>query len=175
MCVKRFMMIYNIQQIPLEDIVVYLKRLVRIYVILVILSVVRLVTGNLELTTEFILNIVGLGLYFLNVLMVKLVSENPTIRYSIFPLVSSITLCIFNIVETIVLVVVDKNYWSLFNLISVFIQLTTIFILHKLREKIHAQDNAMMQNDIETPVIAEAEVVASPMMSNGARPESIKR
>lgn len=159
-------MMYNIDKVPLEDIAAFLKRLVRIYVILVVISIVRMMTGDLDFAIELILNIIGLGLYVVDAVMIKIVSENPTIYYSVFPLVSSITLCIFNMIETTILVVMDNNLFSLFNLISVFVQLTTIYILYKLREKIHAQDNAIVHNDIEALEVPMKEMVVSPIMTN---------
>jgi hypothetical protein len=165
MC-NKFRLIYNIENVPLEDIVTYLKRLVRIYLILIVLSIIDIVTSDKDMSVTFILSIVALALYVLNLFSVKLVSEKPTIHTSILPLITVSILWLFNIAQIIINVVMFKNYFALISLISVVIQMTTIYLLHKLREKIHTKDRAdNLHNDIETPQIAIA--TASPINNGG--------
>ncbi len=66
------------------------------------------------------------------------------------------------------LVVMFKNYLALIGIISVVVQLTTIYLLHKLREKIHAKDRTdnFNNNDIESPPQIEI-AIASPIHNGG--------
>lgn len=164
MCVRRFKLLYNIENIPLEDLINYLLRLVRVYAILTILSIINVATSYGTVTqTAFILSLIALILYIINVLMIKLASDTPTLSNSKFPMISATVLMIYNIIQMAALVTLYQDYFALISLISVFIQCTTIFILYKLREKIYNRDNGLDVGHIEAPIATEAVAVAVPV------------
>lgn len=153
MCIRRARLLYNIENISLEDLILYLRRLVRVYAILTILSIIEVASsyGNVS-RIEFTLSVIALILYIINVLMIKLASDSPTLSNSKFPMASATVLMVYNIIQIIVLVTMFENWFALISLISVFIQCTTIFILFKLREKIYKRDNGMDVDHIEAPI-----------------------
>lgn len=140
-------MIYNIDTVSVEEIVKYIDRLARIYAILCILSIISVV-ASYESGSFFINNLVGLILYVANVVGLKYAATEPTVAKTTVPLCTATVLCIFNIINTVYIGISEKNYYAAFYVISVAIQVSTIYILYKLREKlIHAKNEGNNMNE----------------------------
>jgi hypothetical protein len=165
MC-RKFKMIANIENISIEEILAYLKRLLRIYFILEILSIVGFV-ANLTRgeTVAAIITIVGVVLYAIHMTALYFTSQTPTNYHSITTVITALILLIYNIAD-IVYSVSNGNLWGLLSFIGVVLQCTTIYILYKLHEKIVHKMRNPDHNDLERGMgnpTAPVEAVASPI------------
>jgi hypothetical protein len=132
----KFRLIANIENTSIEEILVYLKRLLRIYFTLVIFSIIGFVS-NLAIgeTVAAIIAIVGVVLYVIHMTALYFTSQTPTNYHSITTVITALILLVYNIAD-IVYSVSNGNLWGLLSFIGVVLQCTTIYILYKLHEKI---------------------------------------
>jgi hypothetical protein len=133
-----------------EEIVAYLKRLTLVHVVLVILVIIDLVSAPRDHTVTTALKIVSIFFYAVDVPTILLVALYPTINNSIVPIISICMLIGWNIIQIVVNLALFGDLSVLIVLISVVIQLGTLFILHELRRQIHEKHHAT-GFDIENP------------------------
>jgi len=147
MC-RRFRLLYHIETVTAEEILQYLARLFRIYCIFFCISLINLGLAYNQETVKLILAIVGTVLYAINIGMIKYVVDHPMPHVAIFPIISNIILCGFNIGNLVYTIVITKSLWGLFSVISILLQFTTIYILYKLRSKIINQEHARLAGEL---------------------------
>jgi len=84
-------------------------------------------------------------------LVIKQLRVRPTARNAIYPFVAGATVLMFNIFKLVYSLILAKNYWSLFRILIVVLQVSTLFIIHKLREKLKMMDRKCdVGTDLET-------------------------
>ncbi len=151
-CCRRCILLYHIEDATLDDIKSYLRGLFRLYCFLVILNVLN-VASTYDNVRLFIFNVTGLSLYIGNTVALRFVSTDPTNVSTIWSMIFASLLCIFNIISTIYLGVEDNNPWAVLYVVSIAIQVSTVYIVHKLREKLLDSDNYVFDTaDIKTPL-----------------------
>jgi hypothetical protein len=128
--------LYNIEEATLDDIKAYLKGLFRLYCVLFILNVLN--TSSISPKTNqdgFIFSAVESFLYLGNTVALWLVSGKPTNINTVYAMSVAASLSICNAVNTVTVGVLDRNPWAAIYVVSISIQVTTIYILYKMREK----------------------------------------
>lgn len=163
MC-RRFKLIYNIESSTVEDILQYLQGMFRLYCIFFVISIINLAlnySSNLTLG----LSIAGVVLYAINMGMVKFVVDNPAPQSVFLPMLSTIILCLFNIANLVITILLTGSYWGLFSLLGVALQSSTIYILYKLREKLLGQQQNQAVGELHQ-VILDVENPKTPIKSD---------
>lgn len=150
MC-RRFKLLYRIEDATVDEIIHYLSRLRKLFIVFLIIGIIDLVSCILtQGTGPIIWNAVGLYLYAQNLGCLAYLLVNPTVFRAKFPITSATLLCAFNIASIVNEVVSYHSYWGIFSVISVLIQFTTIYILYKLMVKMTSNNNTIQGADIET-------------------------
>jgi hypothetical protein len=153
-CCGRWILLYNIEEATLDDIKSYLKGLFRLYCILFILNVLNTSSISPESNCDgFIFSAVESFLYLGNTVALWFVSDKPTNINSIYAMSVAASLSICNVVNTITVGVLDRNPYAAVYVVSISIQVTTIYILHKMREKLLDGENNILDKPI-LPVTA---------------------
>lgn len=170
MC-RRFQLLARIEQATVQDIIRYLYRLSRIYVILAIFSLINVVEAYYtEPRLVVTLTIIYTVLYLINVTMITLIARQPNIPNCTNAMISNITLFLFNIAFMVFNVVVIESLWALASLIGIFFQSTTIYILYKLRVKmVNGEDMPLAEAQVEyganargpPPPIVQAQIIGN--------------
>lgn len=135
MC-RRFQLLYRIEEATAQEIIQYLRRLWRVYIILLILTIIGTAFDG---QTNLAWNIATIVLYTINIGGLYLLYKTPCIAYTYLPMISSFLLACLDSIQMVYILVEDGEYLVLLRLISITIQLTTIYIAFKLREKMNSQ------------------------------------
>jgi hypothetical protein len=145
MC-RRFSLIYNIHTTSIDEIYDYLRRLCRIYVVMLVVTIIQVALGNSSRSLPWA--IVGIVLYAANTAAIFYVSNHKDrqLWHIAIPFVTTLLNCAFNI-AMLVVQVMDGNLWALLNLISVIIQTTTLYIFYMLRRKMLEEENQQLVPD----------------------------
>lgn len=159
MCVQRFRLLQNIENESIETIVKYLARLTRLYAVFSVIAVLNIVSAYYTNRAEVIFEIVYAILYIGNVLMMFQMVRQPTIMMATLSIVTIVILFAYNVFYLLYQVLVEKSIWALFAVIGLVFQVTTVFILYKLRQKIVNKENtnllanAEVNYDVEQPYV----------------------
>eukprot|EP01039_Chlorochromonas_danica_P004732 gene4732-5182_t len=146
MC-RRFKLLYNIESAPIEEIMSSLARLLRLYVLLCIVSFILIIVAAAQNVVS-IWNIVSVVLYLINVAALYHLGQIPgtpeaSQTYSVS--FSSFFLVCFDLAELIYYLYVGELYY-LYLLLSIGLQLSTVYLTHKLREKIRSGASSSNNN-----------------------------
>ncbi len=142
MCL-RFSIIYHINTVSIDELYVFVKRLVRITIIFLIVNIVETAVTD-RAKPQFIWAIFGMILYFCNVFALSYTAshqEDRQIWHVQIPMTTSIVLTLFELANLIYIIVIEKNLWSLFAIVSILLQMSSFYILYKLRSKMIAKEN----------------------------------
>ena len=173
MC-RKFRLIQNIENVSIEELCAYLRRLLRIYMILIVVNVINLITSILyKRIVGEIFAAISIALYLLNIFWINAIRANPTVANTNRTIGGLTLLSAFNIAD-LIFNVVTGSLWGLASLIGVVLQWSTIYIIYKLREKILFRDmnpgseySQSATNPTAPPIaIAYAEPVANPVASS---------
>lgn len=178
MC-KKLRMARDIDNLSISSVLTYVKKLVRLYCILFVILLIILLssaTSGHESHTSLATGIVALVLYIACAAALYLVTTDASARNALLPVFLASTISLFNFVDMIYTVAVTKNYYGLFSLISLALQIPTIYILYKLYEKLSLQpgkrydpdgsvnDQRGVRTPTATPVGGDVEsAICSPM------------
>lgn len=176
MC-RRFALLYRIEEASVEEILTYLRRIWRVYLILLALTVLSIILFPVNL----VWSIITIILYVINISSILLLIKRPCVSFTYLPMFSAALLAMLDTADMIYQIVVEKEWEALLKIIAISIQLSTIFIAYKLREKMNNAPPPM--NDIEggrRGELVEAQVVNPVVLgivTNGAigQPPSGKR
>lgn len=169
MCVQRFRLLANIDNESIETIVKYLGRLTRLYAIFSLIAVVEIVSAYYTNRSEVIFEIVYTILYIGNVLMLFQMVRQPSIVTATISIASVVILLAYNVFYLLYQVFVEKSIWALFAVIGLVFQVTTVFIIYKLRQKIANRENtnlhaaAEVRYDVEQPYAHRASTDSAPL------------
>eukprot|EP01039_Chlorochromonas_danica_P011353 gene11353-12680_t len=162
-------LLYRIEEASVEEILTYLRRIWRVYLILLALTVLSIILFPVNL----VWSITTVILYVINIFSVFLLIKRPCVSFTFLPMISASLLAMLDTADMIYQIVVEKEWEALLRLIAISIQLSTIFIAYKLREKMNNAPPPM--DDIEggrRGQVVEAQVVANPVVlgiaTNGA-------
>lgn len=147
MC-RKFKLIANIENTTISELMHYLARLCRIYVLF---SIINIITLAIAIRTEGIVatinQLVGLVLYVINTCNLLWVayttqdySRPETFKIQLIMLSIS-TLFSFNVYNTIYYGISIRSYVIVFSIISLALQASTLYIIYKLFEKVRLQSN----------------------------------
>jgi hypothetical protein len=139
MC-RKWRLIANIENVSIEEIVAYIQRLFRIYLIFFVISAVYLIEYIAEKeTVSAIFAAVSLVLYAIHIFALNVTRRDPTVNTTLAAIGTAGILSVFNIID-LIYNALTGSLWALFSLIGVILQWGTIYILYKLREKIQIRD-----------------------------------
>jgi hypothetical protein len=139
MC-RKWKLIANIENTSIEEIVAYIQRLFRIYLLFLVLSAVYLIEYIAEKeTVSAIFAAVSLVLYVIHIIALNVTRKDPTVQTTMAAIGTAGILSIFNIID-LIYNALNGSIWALFSLIGVVLQWGTIYILYKLREKIQVRN-----------------------------------
>ncbi len=148
MC-RRFAILWNIEQTSIDELYAYLYRLGRLYIVFLIISIVELIANTTDDQVLLIWAIAGIVLYAINVIAINYTASHKETRqfwHVSIPFCTTTVLAIFDVANLINLLVVYKNLWALFSILSIILQLTTILIFWHLRAKMIAFENEKLMN-----------------------------
>ena len=154
MC-RNILLLYNIENVSVDDLLVYIKRRFRIYVIYFVLVALTLALAPDYHTTFVVFSVITLVLYAISMIALFQLSKNPTSSNALHPLLSAIAVLCFNIFDLVyTMVETPTNYYALISILSIALQLSTLFILHKLRELLIARELGKEEdgNNLEQPI-----------------------
>ena len=137
MC-RKFALIWNIESISAEELVEHIRKLLRVYVIFLVISIVSIVFA--ESTAALIIDGVEIGLYAVGIVAIYNLTSRANALNAIFPLVVACALFVVETIELIYTAAVSGSLWGLFSVISLILQLGTIYILYKAREKLLVEE-----------------------------------
>ncbi len=143
MC-RRFALLYNIEQTSIDELYAYLYRLSRLYAIFLVIAIIELATNKSSNHALFLWALIGLLLYAVNVTALFYTSshkDNRQFWHVSVPMCTATVLAIFNIANLINLITSEGNLWALFSLLSIILQITTVYLLWHLRAKMIAKEN----------------------------------
>eukprot|EP01039_Chlorochromonas_danica_P004730 gene4730-5178_t len=146
MC-RRFKLLYNIESATIEEIMNYLARRLRLYIILCMVSIILIiVAASHHVVSGW--NIASVVLYLINVAALYHLGHTsgtpePSQTYSVS--FSSFFLACFDLAELIYYLYVGELYY-LYLLLSIGLQLSTVYLIHKLREKIRSGASSSNNN-----------------------------
>lgn len=152
MC-SRFKLLARIEQATVQEIIQYLYRLSRVYIVLAFISLINVAQIFYRKSRLVVaLTIVYAALYLINVPLMTTISGIPTCTSA---MVSNLILLLFNIAFMVFNVVVEKSLWALASLVGIFFQSTTIYIIYKLRVKlVNGEDVPLAEAQVEYGVRA---------------------
>ena len=153
MC-RSFMIIQNIQNVTIDDLLVYMKRRLRLYVIFFVLQLVTLIFAHKPDTAYIAFGIVTLALYVVSVGAILQLGKNPTSCNALLTLIAALLVMVFNIFSMVYTLVTTGNLFALIALISIVLQISVLFIVHKLREKLIAREQGREEDNVtlEQPI-----------------------
>jgi hypothetical protein len=134
----------------------------RIYLMLSVTSLGKIVTNYYRHVdeTEWMWSISGIVIFTANAIIVYRVGKNATLSNATFALMTLSLLWCFNLAKLIYELVVQNSWWSLVSVIGLFIQMTTWYILLKLRDKIVDKstllDGDTTGEEVRQPMLADA-------------------
>jgi hypothetical protein len=147
MCVRRFRLLANIDDAPIDELLSFIKRLARIYFIIGVVNIVTAATSaDSKGHAQLIISIVSIVLYFVNIGAMFTLAGSPSILNASVVILTNVCIFSFNVFSLIYNVVILKSYWAFVSLIGLLVQTTTIYILVKLRGKIIAKENLPLVN-----------------------------
>jgi hypothetical protein len=138
MCSK-LLMLAKIDTLPIEEVVRYIGRIMRIYIIFTIIGAITAILAASSETPDLLaLSIVQVVLYLINIAALHFLQQNYQASENsvVLPFASSVLLFLFNLVDTIYMIVELGDWWALFALLGMFSQACMMVILVKLRDKI---------------------------------------
>ncbi len=140
MC-RKYALIYNIDNTNIQELCDYLSRLKKIYLIFMIISLVNLITEAVpkQLSTS-IIAAVNILLYLINIIILQRASNDHTVMNANLAIFGLLLISAFNIFS-LIYNAVTGNLWTIFGVVSVVLQWSTIFLIYKLREKIINGEN----------------------------------
>lgn len=135
MC-KSLILLHHIEKVTIDELLVFMNRRLKLYGIFFIIALVSFILLKDYHPTYLAFTIVTLGLYLLSMLAIFQLRKNPTSRTALFPIITAIIVLAFNIFSMVYTLVLHGNLYALITLISIILQISTLFVLHKLREKL---------------------------------------
>eukprot|EP01032_Pedospumella_encystans_P009498 gene9498-11174_t len=154
MC-RSFMIIQNIENTSIDELLVYMNRRLRLYGVFFVIALVTFILAYDYHTTYLAFTIVTLVLYLLSMAAILQLKKNPTSRTALYPIITAVIVLAFNIFSMVFTLIKSGNLWALITLISIVLQISTLFVLHKLREKLvnrelgRDDDDAALEQPIE--------------------------
>lgn len=135
MC-RKYALIYNIETTTIQELCDYLNRLKKIYLIFMIISLVNLITEAVpkQRVTAIIAG-VDVLLYLINIIILQRASNDPTVMNANLAIFGLLLISAFNIFS-LIYNAVTGNLWTIFGVVSVVLQWSTVFLVYKLKEKI---------------------------------------
>lgn len=153
MC-RNFRLIQNIENVSIDELLVHMNRRLKLYMIFFVIEIVTFILSDDYHATYVAFSIITLVLYILSMLAILRLRKNPTSTNALMPIIAAVFVLVFNIFDMTYTLIKSSNYWALFTLISIGIQLSTLFILHKLREKLVNREQGKEEDDVamEQPI-----------------------
>ena len=135
MC-KSFYFIHNIEKVTIDELLVYMNRRMKLYGVFFVIALVSFILLKDYHPTYIVFTSITLGLYLLSILAIFQLRKNPTSRTAAYPMITAIFVLAFNIFSMVYTLILHGNLYALITLISIVLQISTLFVLHKLREKL---------------------------------------
>lgn len=153
MC-RSFFLIHNIENTSIDELLVYMNRRLRLYAVFFVIALVTFILAFDYHTTYLAFTIVTLVLYLLSMAAILQLKKNPTSKTALHPIITAIIVLAFNIFSMVYTLIKSGNLWALITLISIVLQLSTLFVLHKLREKLINRELGRDDDDValEQPI-----------------------
>ena len=137
MCVQRFQMLQNIENVPIEQCFAYLLRLTGLYLLIFAIQAISFFASGQQNAPPSTAGPTEAKLicYVLLSTCCGLTYMFKTVFWS--TMTTIISACV-TIISVIVLIIglMQKNYFALIILISIFISSTTVYLMYKIREKL---------------------------------------
>ena len=154
MC-RSLILLQNIENVSIDELLCFMKRRLKLYAIFFVIEIVTFILANDYHTTFVAFSIVTLVLYILSMLAIFQFLKNPTSGNVFYPGLMAVMVLLFNIFDMVYTLIKAHNLWALITLISIALQLSTLAILYKLREKLinrelgHEEDDVQLEQPIE--------------------------
>jgi hypothetical protein len=153
MC-RGLILLHNIENTTIDELLVFMKRRLKLCMIFFVIEIVTFIAAQDYHPTYITFTAVTLALYLVNMGSIFRFQKNPTSRNALLPIISAVAILAFNVFDMTYTLVRSHNYWALFTLISIFIQISTLIVIHKLRVKLLNREQGREDDDIhlEQPI-----------------------
>lgn len=148
MC-RGLILLHDIQNRSIDELLVFMKRRLRIYMIFFVIEIATFCLSQNYHITYLSFTIVTLVLYLISMGSIVQFQKNPTSKNALLPIVSAVLILIFNIFDMTYTLITTNDYWALFSLISIFLQLSTLAVIYKLREKLLNREQGREDDDVQ--------------------------
>lgn len=148
MCRSLFIL-QNIQNTSIDELLVFLKRRLKIYMIFFVIEIVTFLLSKDYHTTYVAFTVVTLVLYVISIAAIHRLQKNPTSSNAVWPMLAAICVLAFNVFDMTYTLIMTSNYWALFTLISIALQISSLIILYKLREKLQNREQGREEDDVQ--------------------------
>lgn len=158
MC-NRFHLLFHIHIKTINEIILFLYKSKRIYYLLILGSLYNIIIYYIKNNTFFFIYSIiltllySIFLYLMSKLtynyqekVIKKVNKND-LNLILYCIINIFFISITYLMQFIYLVITMFNYSLFFNLISIIIQYTTIYILIQLRKKVNESDQQLIENN----------------------------
>lgn len=131
-----FFVLCSIDESNWQEIVVALRWIFRLYCFLLLLAAIDILTVPYDKTEPLVFAVFQFVLYIPNTTALMYASRKPSLKNSMYSLIAVSLICNYNIVYAIYMGVKYKNPWMLIYLFPINIQLFTLYVLYKVRQKL---------------------------------------
>lgn len=169
MC-RKCKLLYYIHDADAHEILGYLKHMQRLYIVLIAVSLVGVVLTRHD-PRLFLWKIMGLLLYSMNLLSIRWLIQRASVPSTWPCLGTTMLLTVFNLASFLHTLSITHNLWALFELISIVIQASTIYIVYVLRLRL-IEAGKWDLDDVKDDVFVDDEIEPYSSATAPLRPSS---
>lgn len=135
-CFGQCVFVYDVDESNWHDIVYFVRAIFRLYCFMLLLAAIDLMTVPYDNDETLSFAVVQLALYIPVTTALMYVSRKPSLKNTMYTMIAVGLLCIYNILYAIYIGVKYKDWWALIHIVPVTIQLSTIYVMFKIRQKL---------------------------------------
>lgn len=145
-------LLQNLDNVTIDELLVFIKRRIRIYGIFFVLQAVTLGLQSDFHTSYVAFSITTLVLYVISIFALLRLSNDPTSNNALYPIIASVLVFIFNIFDLTYTMIESTNYYALIAIISILLQVATFILLLRLRTMLMEREQGKGDEALEQPV-----------------------
>ncbi|RYY82956.1 hypothetical protein EON63_12225 [archaeon] len=147
-------MVMRIEEATEQEILAYMARIFRLYCILFFINIILIFLPLANDNPVDLWSVATAFLYVVSLVSLRTLTKHPNPLHCLLPMGSSALLVVFNIIQITYTLAHTFSLIPLFGIISIFIQVSTMYILYKLRSKMLCNINSTVEGGIAEPTYA---------------------
>lgn len=166
-CCGRCILLYNIDDATWHDIVIFIRGVFKLYCFMLLLAAIDILTVPFDKTEDLVFAVVQMALYIPTTTALMYVSRKPSLKNTMYSMIAVSALLVYNATYAFFVGIKYKTLWALIYIVPVSIQMSTVYILFKMRRKLERLGcpldyNKLEQGD-ESEVYHHAPLVTNPI------------